>query len=124
MNDTQQLPQDLLKRLGLKIGHYTDEKNITGCHCQSPQGVFKFCDNIIQYLQNIFLLFITPLSIFFDPEFFHFILQQAFGDPQSFRGFGLDKIGFNQGAAQGLFFDGVKHVRQGGAGRHNVIGIK
>jgi len=30
MTDTQTFPQDLLKRLGIKIGHYTDEKNITG----------------------------------------------------------------------------------------------
>lgn len=30
MNDSQNIPQDLLKRLGLKIGHYTDTKNHTG----------------------------------------------------------------------------------------------
>lgn len=30
MNDPTQIPEDLLKRLGLKIGHYTDKDNITG----------------------------------------------------------------------------------------------
>ena len=54
-------------------------------------------------------------------KFFHFVLQQAFGDAELLGRFCLDVACFFQGVAQRFFLDGIKQLRQRRSIRADVV---